>query len=118
MSSSMVSLPAQPMGHAATREKKSQFTPLAFAAGTVAGAVALLVGYPLDTLKVRAQVGHLRSPPDVGTPQSRFQQIRLLYRGAVTPVVSAGAIQCVNLGTYENVCRYLSQSDSSESATL
>ncbi|KAJ9437362.1 Carrier protein YMC1 [Diplonema papillatum] len=133
MSSTMVSLPANPMAHAAMRERKSQFppltfaplaftpfafTPLAFAAGTVAGAVALLVGYPLDTLKVRAQVGHFRSSPDAGTPQSRLQHLRLLYRGAAAPVISAGAIQCVNLGTYENVCRYLSQTNSSESATL
>eukprot|EP01061_Rhynchopus_euleeides_P025923 TRINITY_DN421_c0_g1_i1.p1 TRINITY_DN421_c0_g1~~TRINITY_DN421_c0_g1_i1.p1 ORF type:complete len:323 (+),score=80.46 TRINITY_DN421_c0_g1_i1:269-1237(+) len=83
------------------------FTALGFISGTVAGAVGVLVGYPLDTLKVRAQVG---GPVwGAGSEQlSNWAHLRALYRGSLAPTATAGAIQCVNFGVYENFARKLS----------
>jgi hypothetical protein len=39
------------------------FTSASFAAGSVAGAAGAAVGYPLDTLKVRAQTGSKMEVP-------------------------------------------------------
>ena len=72
-----------------------RFSPEAFAAGSIAGAGAVLIGYPLDTLKVYAQSG--LPPPSY----------RSLLRGVTLPMLSAGAVQSVTLGFYENVRRKL-----------
>ena len=89
------------------------FTLLGFASGTVAGVVGLLVGYPLDTLKVRAQVGSTGGLS--GTSWTRFCS---LYRGAMAPTLTAGGVQCVNFGTYENVARHLSPDGKVTGASL
>eukprot|EP01059_Diplonema_ambulator_P012703 TRINITY_DN23134_c0_g1_i1.p1 TRINITY_DN23134_c0_g1~~TRINITY_DN23134_c0_g1_i1.p1 ORF type:complete len:279 (+),score=46.74 TRINITY_DN23134_c0_g1_i1:67-903(+) len=83
--------------------KYQGITPLGFVAGSVAGAVGMMVGYPLDTMKVRAQVGVRR---DEGG--SRLVRFKRLYRGCVTPAATAGGVQCLNLGIYENCLRYSS----------
>ena len=81
----------------------SRFSPHPFLAGSIAGACGTLVGHPLDTLKTFAQAGH-------GLPPS----LRSLYRGVGLPVTTAGTIQAVNLGIYENVRRCIAPAKSTE----
>jgi solute carrier family 25 (mitochondrial carnitine/acylcarnitine transporter), member 20/29 len=73
----------------------SIFSPLPFAAGYMAGAVGVLVGHPLDTLKVRAQAG------------CSTVRTRALYAGFATPLLTMGGIQALNLGLYDNARRRL-----------
>jgi hypothetical protein len=65
-------------------------------AGSFAGGVGQLVGYPLDTLKVHYQLGLER--------QSFFSRWRSLFRGCLIPVATAGVIQSINFGVYD-ACR-------------
>ena len=91
------------------------FTALGFLSGSVAGATGLLVGYPLDTLKVRAQVG---SKADGDAPSCRWERLRRLYRGSLWPTLTAGGIQCINFGVYENVVRQMSDGSGDHDAPL
>ena len=75
-------------------------TPNSFVAGCVAGAVGSAVGHPLDTIKVWTQTGKQSVP-----------SLTALFRGAGIPMISAGCIQCLNLGGYENLRRLLPFSD-------
>ena len=60
----------------------------ALAAGCIAGALGQLIGFPLDTLKVRMQLGGgaARAP---------------LMQGWNGPVLTSGAVQAVNFGVYD-----------------
>ena len=69
-----------------------------FMAGSIAGAAGTFIGHPLDTLKVYVQAGAGR-PPTLAS----------LFRGVSTPVLTAGALQALNLGLYENIRRSLSR---------
>jgi solute carrier family 25 carnitine/acylcarnitine transporter 20/29 len=64
-------------------------------AGCVAGSIGQLMGFPLDTLKVRTQLQTAAS-------------VSGLFSGWRVPVATAGAINCVNFGTYDYVWRHLS----------
>ena len=77
-------------------DDKPTSTPSAFLAGSIAGAVAAAVGHPIDTLKVYAQ-----------TQTKAPEQVRALFHGITLPVVTAGAVQSLNLGLYENIRRWL-----------
>ena len=78
-----------------------------FAAGSIAGAAGTLVGHPLDTMKVHAQTNSL----------SRLSW-RSLWRGAATPMATAGAVQCLNLGLFDTFRRLLSGSRSGAELSL
>ena len=83
----------------AVNDAASSFTPLSFAAGSIAGAIGQLIGHPLDTLKVFAQTN--------ARPESL--SLRVLYRGAAMPVATSGAVQALNLGIFENARRWISR---------
>eukprot|EP00316_Scyphosphaera_apsteinii_P024356 CAMPEP_0119319148 /NCGR_PEP_ID=MMETSP1333-20130426/48605_1 /TAXON_ID=418940 /ORGANISM="Scyphosphaera apsteinii, Strain RCC1455" /LENGTH=325 /DNA_ID=CAMNT_0007325489 /DNA_START=127 /DNA_END=1104 /DNA_ORIENTATION=- len=74
----------------------NKVTPLSFVAGCFAGSVGTLVGFPLDTLKVFAQKKQYHASLSGS----------LLFRGCTGPVVSAGCIQAMNLGVYDNCQRF------------
>ena len=84
----------------------SEFTPLGFVSGTIAGGIGIFVGYPLDTMKVRAQVG----------VKTDCQKLTSLFKGCAAPIATGGGIQCLNFGVFENSVRW--QAGSSENATL
>ena len=81
---------------AASPAQRRSWSSHSFVAGSIAGASGTLVGHPLDTLKVLAQTGSGRAP-----------SIASLFRGAATPVLTAGAVNSINLGIYENARRAL-----------
>ena len=80
-----------------------------FAAGCIAGAAGQLVGHPLDTIKVYAQT--------VGTTAKPLAW-SVLMRGVAAPVASAGAIQSLNLGLYDNLRRQLAPGRAREDTPL
>ena len=69
----------------------------AMVAGCVAGSIGQLVGFPLDTLKVRTQLQATRE--------------MALFSGWRVPVATAGAINCANFGVYDSAWRSLSDVD-------
>lgn len=64
----------------------------AAAAGLIAGAIGQVIGFPLDTLKVRTQLGHTKAAAP-------------LMRGVAGPVITSGAVQSVNFAVYDFVRR-------------
>jgi len=76
-------------------EPQVVFTPLSFVAGCFSGAVGTTIGYPLDVIKVHAQA---KKPLTL--------HWRTLMRGAGVPIATAGAVQSINLGMYENIRRW------------
>ena len=68
----------------------------AFLAGLLSGAAGQAIGHPLDTLKVHAQAASVER-----------LRLRSLWRGSAAPVATAGAIQSLALGIFENVRRLL-----------
>lgn len=81
-----------------------------FVAGSVSGAALVLVGHPLDTLRVSLQVdttGNARL-------SSAFRALAReglfgFYRGAVPPLLLTGAVNTVLWGTTFSLCDYLAQ---------
>jgi len=63
-----------------------------FVAGAVAGASGTLVGHAFDTAKVIEQVG--------GSGPRQTLNIRTLYRGILTPLLTAGFLRSLNFGVF------------------
>ena len=81
-----------------TRSPRETASPYeAMVAGCVAGSIGQLVGFPLDTLKVRTQLQATRE--------------MALFSGWRVPVATAGAINCANFGVYDSAWRSLSDVD-------
>ena len=68
--------------------------------GMVAGGIAQAIGFPLDSLKVRTQLG---SASSTKTPP--------LMRGAIGPVATAGAVQSIYFACYDTVRRGVGDSE-------
>eukprot|EP00933_Yihiella_yeosuensis_P067044 TRINITY_DN7164_c0_g1_i4.p1 TRINITY_DN7164_c0_g1~~TRINITY_DN7164_c0_g1_i4.p1 ORF type:complete len:156 (-),score=15.71 TRINITY_DN7164_c0_g1_i4:131-598(-) len=67
-----------------------------FAAGSVAGVGNVLVGHPLDTLKVRLQVARQSGPS-----APRALAARSLYSGVLAPLATTPWLSAVNFGIYD-----------------
>lgn len=80
------------------------FTPLSFAAGSLAGATGALFGHPLDTLKVYSQIG--LSSKELFKP-ALWRTIPMFYRGVTLPLMTSGGIQAINFGIFQNGVRVL-----------
>jgi hypothetical protein len=79
-------------------------------AGLFAGACGIFVGYPFDTMKVKLQ------STAGGIVQDKvpfnFKGLRLLYRGVIVPMLTAGIMQSMNFGVYDTARRYILRSES------
>ncbi|KAH8687469.1 putative mitochondrial carrier protein [Tricladium varicosporioides] len=72
-----------------------------FWAGYISGAAGILIGNPLDIIKVRLQAGS--SPPIPNTPSSStspFSSAGALIRGSTAPILGYGALNAVLFVTY------------------
>jgi solute carrier family 25 (mitochondrial carnitine/acylcarnitine transporter), member 20/29 len=78
-------------------------------AGLFAGACGIFVGYPFDTMKVKLQSTAGGIVQDK-VPFS-LNGLRLLYRGVVVPMLTAGIMQSMNFGVYDSTRRYILRSD-------
>lgn len=71
---------------------------VSFISGCLSGGAGILVGHPLDTLKVRAQTGITSTV-----------SLRSLYAGLYAPLISTGSIQAINLGIFQNTKNYITR---------
>jgi len=75
----------------------------AVTAGTAAGTAAILVGQPLDTVKVRSQLGQ------VALESYNPREVLRLYRGFMAPLVTAGLVNAGMFGVFE-ACNSIAKS--------
>ncbi|XP_030384365.1 mitochondrial basic amino acids transporter isoform X2 [Scaptodrosophila lebanonensis] len=81
-----------------------------FFAGLVGGAAGVLVGHPLDTVKVHLQTDDPKNPKYRGTFHCfktilMKDDIRGLYRGISSPMSGIGLVNAIVFGVYGNVQR-------------
>ncbi|XP_039281886.1 mitochondrial basic amino acids transporter isoform X4 [Nilaparvata lugens] len=77
-----------------------------FGAGWFAGVCGLIVGHPLDTIKVRQQA-HCKGSCDIFASILRRDGVLGFYKGMFMPLVSAGVMNSVYFGCYGNSLRAL-----------
>ncbi|KAJ5086952.1 Mitochondrial carrier protein [Penicillium alfredii] len=78
-----------------------------FWAGYLSGAIGIIIGNPLDVIKVRLQAGH----SDAGTSRlNGFEKASSLVRGAAAPILGYGALNALLFVAYN---RSLTSIDSS-----
>ncbi|XP_068243505.1 solute carrier family 25 member 45 isoform X2 [Palaemon carinicauda] len=80
-----------------------------FVAGCVGGCAGLIVGHPLDTIKVRQQtMGNV--PIGKGILNTyKFEGVRGFYKGMGFPILATGTLNSIFFGVYGNCLRYLSK---------
>jgi solute carrier family 25 carnitine/acylcarnitine transporter 20/29 len=81
-----------------------------FWAGYISGAAGILLGNPLDLLKVRLQAG---TPSLISTPTSyasQFSSAGNLIRGATAPILGYGALNALLFVTYNRASALLNPS--------
>jgi solute carrier family 25 carnitine/acylcarnitine transporter 20/29 len=74
-----------------------------FISGGVGGACVVLVGHPLDLIKVRMQTGTAASRSVLGLLKQTFMKegIRGLYRGVSAPLTAVSPVYAVNFWGYD-----------------
>ncbi|XP_061393545.1 mitochondrial basic amino acids transporter [Musca vetustissima] len=96
---------------------------LDFLAGCIGGCAGVLVGHPLDTVKVHLQTQDPKNPKYKGTwhcmrtivAQDKFSG---LYRGITSPMGGIGFVNAIVFGIYGNVQRSRTDPDSLTSHAL
>ncbi|XP_046387559.1 mitochondrial basic amino acids transporter-like [Ischnura elegans] len=89
---------------------------LDFAAGCLGGCAGVLVGHPLDTIKVRLQTQDFRNPQYKGTYDCfktilRTEKVAGLYKGMSSPMAGVAFVNAIVFGVYGNVQRKLPNPD-------
>lgn len=84
-------------------------------AGTIGGVAGIVVGHPLDTVKVQLQTSHEASASVVRTLRKVVgsEGAAGLYRGLVSPILSNAPINAVVFGVQGQVVRGLQKDDNS-----
>ncbi|KAJ5206322.1 Mitochondrial carrier protein [Penicillium cf. griseofulvum] len=70
-----------------------------FWAGYISGAIGIIIGNPLDVIKVRLQAGHSHADAS-STHLSRFEKASTLVRGAAAPILGYGALNAILFVAY------------------
>ncbi|XP_055352160.1 mitochondrial basic amino acids transporter-like [Paramacrobiotus metropolitanus] len=88
-----------------------------FVAGTLGGCAGVIVGYPLDTVKVRLQTQSAAAPLYKGTYHCLSTIVRNesawgLYKGMSSPLCGVAVINAIVFGVYGNAMRYLNNNAS------
>jgi len=87
-------------------ESQPERKPSAFAsliAGSVGGACQVVVGQPLDTVRVRAQIappGKFKGPMDICMQTVRNEGFLALYKGMLSPLVGIASVNALLFGAY------------------
>jgi solute carrier family 25 carnitine/acylcarnitine transporter 20/29 len=82
-----------------------------FFAGYLSGAAGILIGNPLDLIKVRLQAGHASSTPSTSAlPPAYFSNASSLIRGATAPILGYGALNALLFVTYNRSTSFLTPS--------
>lgn len=88
---------------------------LDFLAGCIGGAAGVIVGHPLDTIKVRLQTqsnGQYRGIIHCFTSIVKKESPSGLYKGISSPLTGLAFINAICFGVYGNTLRYLNDSNS------
>jgi solute carrier family 25 carnitine/acylcarnitine transporter 20/29 len=83
-----------------------------FWAGYISGAAGILIGNPLDLIKVRLQAGHQIPSISTSSYRSQFSGAGALIRGATAPIVGYGALNALLFVTYNRTSSFLNQGSS------
>jgi len=85
-----------------------------FWAGYMSGAVGIIVGNPLDLIKVRLQATRL-TPSTINTPPvsytSQFTSAGSLIRGSTAPILGYGALNALLFISYNRTSEFLNTND-------
>lgn len=79
-----------------------------FVAGWVGGCAGLVVGHPLDTIKVRQQTLRKVSALKGITNTLKYEGVRGFYKGLGFPLLATGTLNALFFGVYANTLRLLS----------
>jgi len=85
-----------------------------FWAGYISGAAGIVIGNPLDVLKVRLQAG----APSTLPPTSQFSSPGSLIRGATAPILGYGALNALLFVTYNRTSAFLNTNPAGTPAGL
>jgi len=102
-----IATPVSPAATAADKQSqtvKSESALKAFISGGVGGACCVLVGHPLDLVKVRMQTGSAAGGTSVFSMLSttlRNEGVRGLYRGVSAPLVAVSPMFAVSFWSYD-----------------
>lgn len=82
------------------------FEAIDFIAGSVGGIVAVTVGQPFDTVKVRIQTSnHYKGPADCFNKIIRHEGVSKLFSGMLPPLVTASLVSATVFSTYGYVMK-------------
>lgn len=89
---------------------------LDFFAGCLGGCAGIMVGYPLDTVKVHMQTQDSRNPKYRGTWDClrtivAKESVSGLYRGMSSPIAGVAVVNAIVFGVYGHTQRHLSEPD-------
>ncbi|RDW67967.1 mitochondrial carrier-3 [Coleophoma cylindrospora] len=82
-----------------------------FWAGYISGAAGIIIGNPLDLIKVRLQAGTRIAATSPTTYTSQFEGAGSLIRGATAPILGYGALNALLFVTYNRTTALLSQGE-------
>ncbi|CAH1973481.1 unnamed protein product [Acanthoscelides obtectus] len=96
---------------------------LDFIAGWFGGVAGVLVGHPLDSVKVLLQSQDLRNPKYKGsihcfTTLLKTDGVRGLYRGVTSPLMGVAGVNAIVFGVYGTCLRNISDPDSLKSHAM
>ena len=81
-----------------------------FWAGYISGAAGIIIGNPLDLIKVRLQAGEPITATSLSMCASQFEGAGSLVRGATAPVLGYGALNALLFVTYNRTSTLLNAS--------
>ncbi|XP_043505774.1 mitochondrial basic amino acids transporter-like [Polistes fuscatus] len=89
---------------------------LDFAAGCLGGCAGIMVGYPLDTVKVHMQTQDNRNPKYKGTLHClqtliKKESVSGLYRGMTSPMAGVAVVNAIIFGVYGQSQKHMSDKD-------
>jgi solute carrier family 25 carnitine/acylcarnitine transporter 20/29 len=79
-------------------------------AGYISGAAGIIIGNPLDLIKVRLQAGGSVAPTVPSSYTSQFSGFGSLVRGATAPILGYGALNALLFVTYNRCTAFLNGS--------
>jgi solute carrier family 25 carnitine/acylcarnitine transporter 20/29 len=88
-----------------------------FWAGYISGAVGILIGNPLDLIKVRLQAGSHITATQPSSYTSQFTSASSLIRGATAPILGYGALNALLFVTYNRTSDFLTETSTQPSLT-
>ncbi|KAJ5391243.1 hypothetical protein N7509_006733 [Penicillium cosmopolitanum] len=80
-----------------------------FWAGYLSGALGIVIGNPLDVIKVRLQAGN-RTDASTTSHLSRFEKASSLVRGAAAPILGYGALNAILFVAYNRTLKSIDSS--------